>query len=436
MNYLFTSESVSEGHPDKVADQISDAILDEFLSQDPESKVACETFCSTGLVVIGGEVRSDEAYVDVQKVVRGVINRIGYNKAEYMFDGNSCGVLSEIHEQSQDINRGVVRENPEDQGAGDQGMMFGYACKDTEDYMPLPLYLSQIALRVLADIRHNTPELMPYLRPDSKSQFTIEYDESHHPVRVHTIVISTQHDDFVAEELGNITYSEAVRQFGQDKVDQAMHDKIEADVRNILLPKLKAALNPQTAALFKDDFILHVNPTGKFVIGGPAGDTGLTGRKIIVDTYGGKGAHGGGAFSGKDPSKVDRSAAYAARHIAKNMVAAGVADEMLVQVAYAIGVARPVSIFVDTYGTGIVPDAEIARKIEELFDLRPAAIIRKFELKNPIYEPTAAYGHFGRKPYTKTVKVGKPGHQTDKLVQFFGWEKLDAVDAIKKAFNL
>lgn len=436
MNYLFTSESVSEGHPDKVADQISDAILDEFLSQDPESKVACETFCSTGLVVIGGEVRSDEAYVDVQKVVRGVINRIGYNKAEYMFDGNSCGVLSEIHEQSQDINRGVVRENPEDQGAGDQGMMFGYACKDTEDYMPLPLYLSQIALQALADIRHSTPEQMPYLRPDSKSQFTIEYDESHHPVRVHTIVISTQHDDFVAEGLGNITYSEAVRQFGQDKVDQAMHDKIEADVRNILLPKLKAALNPQTAALFKDDFILHVNPTGKFVIGGPAGDTGLTGRKIIVDTYGGKGAHGGGAFSGKDPSKVDRSAAYAARHIAKNMVAAGVADEMLVQVAYAIGVARPVSIFVDTYGTGVVPDAEIARKIEELFDLRPAAIIRKFELKNPIYEPTAAYGHFGRKPYTKTVKVGKPGHQTDKLVQFFGWEKLDAVDAIKKAFNL
>ncbi len=435
MNYLFTSESVSEGHPDKVADQISDAILDEFLSQDPESKVACETFCSTGLVVIGGEVRSDEAYVDVQKVVRGVINRIGYNKAEYMFDGNSCGVLSEIHEQSQDINRGVVRENPEDQGAGDQGMMFGYACKDTEDYMPLPLYLSQIALQALADIRHNTPEQMPYLRPDSKSQFTIEYDESHHPVRVHTIVISTQHDDFVAEGLGNITYSEAVRQFGQDKVDQAMHDKIEADVRNILLPKLKAALNHQTAALFKDDFILHVNPTGKFVIGGPAGDTGLTGRKIIVDTYGGKGAHGGGAFSGKDPSKVDRSAAYAARHIAKNMVAAGVADEMLVQVAYAIGVARPVSIFVDTYGTGIVPDAEIARKIEELFDLRPAAIIRKFELKNPIYEPTAAYGHFGRKPYTKTVKVGKPGHQTDKLVQFFGWEKLDAVEAITQAVN-
>lgn len=436
MNYLFTSESVSEGHPDKVADQISDAVLDEFLRQDPEAKVACETFCSTGLVVIGGEVRSEDAYVDIQKVVRGVINRIGYNKADYMFDGNSCGVLSEIHEQSQDINRGVVRENPEDQGAGDQGMMFGYACRDTEDYMPLPLYLSQIALQELADIRHNSPELMPYLRPDSKSQFTVEYDESHRPVRVHTIVISTQHDDFVAEELGNITYSEAVRQFGQDKVDQAMHDRIEADVRNILLPRLKAALNPQTAALFKDDFILHVNPTGKFVIGGPAGDTGLTGRKIIVDTYGGKGAHGGGAFSGKDPSKVDRSAAYAARHIAKNMVAAGVAQEMLVQVAYAIGVARPVSVFVDTYGTGIVPDTEIARRIENLFDLRPAAIIRKFELKNPIYEPTAAYGHFGRKPYTKSVKVGKPGCQTDKLVQFFAWEKLDAVEEIKKAFGI
>ena len=436
MNYLFTSESVSEGHPDKVADQISDAVLDEFLRQDPEAKVACETFCSTGLVVIGGEVRSEDAYVDIQKVVRGVINRIGYNKADYMFDGNSCGVLSEIHEQSQDINRGVVRENPEDQGAGDQGMMFGYACRDTEDYMPLPLYLSQIALQELADIRHNSPELMPYLRPDSKSQFTVEYDESHRPVRVHTIVISTQHDDFVADGLGNIPYSDAVQQFGQDKVDQAMHDRIEADVRNILLPRLKAALNPQTAALFKDDFILHVNPTGKFVIGGPAGDTGLTGRKIIVDTYGGKGAHGGGAFSGKDPSKVDRSAAYAARHIAKNMVAAGVAQEMLVQIAYAIGVARPVSVFVDTYGTGIVPDAEIARRIDNLFDLRPAAIIRKFELKTPIYEPTAAYGHFGRKPYTKSVKVGKPGCQTDKIVQFFAWEKLDAVEEIKKAFGI
>ena len=427
---------MSEGHPDKVADQISDAILDEFLRQDPEAKVACETFCSTGLVVIGGEVRSEEAYVDIQKVARGVINRIGYNKADYMFDGNSCGVLSEIHEQSQDINRGVVRENPEDQGAGDQGMMFGYACKDTEDFMPLPLYLAQTTLQALADIRRSTPELMPYLRPDSKSQFTIEYDGQHRPVRVHTIVVSTQHDEFVADELGNMPYQEAVRQFGQDRVDSAMHYKIEKDVRNILIPKVKAALPPQTAALFKDDFILHVNPTGKFVIGGPAGDTGLTGRKIIVDTYGGKGAHGGGAFSGKDPSKVDRSAAYAARYIAKNMVAAGVASEMLVQVAYAIGVARPVSIFVDTYGTGIVPDALIAKKIEELFDLRPAAIIRKFELKNPIYEPTAAYGHFGRKPYTKAVKVGKPGHQTEKLVQFFGWEKLDAVESVRKAFGL
>ena len=435
MNYLFSSESVSEGHPDKVADQISDALVDQFLAYDEHAHCAIESFVTTGQVVIMGEVRSG-VYIDLQAIARKTINQIGYSKSEYQFDGNSCGVLTAIHEQSDDINRGVSRAEEEEQGAGDQGMMFGYACKDTEDYMPLPLYLSQIALQVLADIRHNTPELMPYLRPDSKSQFTIEYDESHHPVRVHTIVISTQHDDFVAKGLGNITYSEAVRQFGQDKVDQAMHDKIEADVRNILLPKLKAALNPQTAALFKDNFILHVNPTGKFVIGGPAGDTGLTGRKIIVDTYGGKGAHGGGAFSGKDPSKVDRSAAYAARHIAKNMVAAGVAQEMLVQVAYAIGVARPVSIFVDTYGTGIVPDAEIARKIEELFDLRPAAIIRKFELKNPIYEPTAAYGHFGRKPYTKAVKVGKPGHQTDKLVQFFGWEKLDAVEEIKKAFGI
>ena len=429
-NYFFTSESVTGGHPDKICDQISDAVLDAILAEDKNGRVACECCCTTGMVMIMGEITTS-AKIDIPSIARQVICDIGYDSPEKGFDGHTCAILTTIDKQSPDIALGVDR-----QGAGDQGMMFGYACKDTEDYMPLPLYLSQIALQVLADIRHNTPELMPYLRPDSKSQFTIEYDESHHPVRVHTIVISTQHDDFVAEGLGNITYSEAVRQFGQDKVDQAMHDKIEADVRNILLPKLKTALNPQTAALFKDDFILHVNPTGKFVIGGPAGDTGLTGRKIIVDTYGGKGAHGGGAFSGKDPSKVDRSAAYAARHIAKNMVAAGVADEMLVQVAYAIGVARPVSIFVDTYGTGVVPDAEIARKIEDLFDLRPAAIIRKFELKNPIYEPTAAYGHFGRKPYTKTVKVGKPGHQTDKLVQFFGWEKLDAVDAIKKAFNL
>ena len=415
MNYLFTSESVSEGHPDKVADQISDAILDEFLRRDPESKVACETFCSTGLVLVGGEVRSD-AYVDIQGTVRGVINRIGYNKAEYMFDGNSCGVLSEIHEQSQDINRGVSREDPEDQGAGDQGMMFGYACKDTGNYMPLALYLSHLTLRILADIRHNDPELMPYLRPDSKSQYTIEYDGNGHPVRIHTIVLSTQHDEFGP--------------------DEEMHACIEHDVRTILLPKVIEQLDARTAALFQGDFILHVNPTGKFVIGGPAGDTGLTGRKIIVDTYGGHSSHGGGAFSGKDPSKVDRSAAYAARHIAKNMVAAGVADEMMVQLAYAIGVAKPVSIFVNTKGTGILPDAEIARRIGNMFDLRPAAIIRRFGLKNPIYEPTAAYGHFGREPYTEKVKLLRGGSWTEEDVQFFGWEKLDAVERIRGAFGL
>lgn len=374
MNYLFTSESVSEGHPDKVADQISDAILDEFLRQDQESKVACETFCSTGLVVVGGEVRAEHAYVDIQSTVRNVINRIGYNKADYMFDGNSCGVLSAIHEQSADINRGVVRTDPEEQGAGDQGMMFGYACRDTEEFMPLPLALSHLTLQVLADIRKNSIDLMPYLRPDAKSQFTIEYDENNHPVRVHTIVVSTQHDEFVAPELGKMGYNEAVSQFGQERVDKAMHDKIEKDVREILLPKVIAALPAQTAALFDGNFILHVNPTGKFVIGGPHGDTGLTGRKIIVDTYGGRGAHGGGAFSGKDPSKVDRSAAYAARYIAKNLVAAGVADEVLVQLAYAIGVAKPVSIFVNTYGTAThgLSDAAIAEKVGEIFDLRPA----------------------------------------------------------------
>ena len=404
MNYLFTSESVSEGHPDKVADQISDAILDEFLRQDPEAKVACETFCSTGLVLVGGEVRSDNAYVDIQKTVRDVIHRTGYDKSEYMFDADSCGILSEIHEQSRDINRGVVREDPEQQGAGDQGMMFGYACKATGHYMPLALYLSHLTLKILADIRHNTPELMPYLRPDSKSQFTIEFDENNHPVRVHTIVVSTQHDEFDS--------------------DEAMSAKIESDVRNILIPRVIAALDPETASLFKGDYKLFVNPTGKFVIGGPAGDTGLTGRKIIVDTYGGRAPHGGGAFSGKDPSKVDRSAAYAARYIAKNMVAAGVAEEMVVQLAYAIGVAEPVSIFVDTKGTGIISDAEIAARIGKLFDLRPAAIIRKFGLKNPIYSPTATYGHFGREPY---VKDG---------MQFFGWEKLDAVDAIKSEFGI
>ena len=444
MKYLFTSESVSEGHPDKVSDQISDAILDEFLRQDPEAKVACETFCSTGLVVVGGEVRSEHAYVDIQSVARRVINCIGYNKADYMFDGNSCGVLSALHEQSQDINRGVVVENPDEQGAGDQGMMFGYACCDTEDYMPLPLALSHLALRILADIRRNSPEEMPYLRPDSKSQFTVEYDDAdNRPVRIHTIVISTQHDEFVPEELGRMTYAEAVAQYGAKKVDAAMQAKIRKDVEEILLPRLVAQLPPQTAALFKGDYILHVNPTGKFVIGGPHGDTGLTGRKIIVDTYGGKGAHGGGAFSGKDPSKVDRSAAYAARYIAKNMVAAGVAREMLVQLSYAIGVARPLSIYVDTYGTAACgadgkkfSDAFIAEKIGELFDLRPARIIEKFQLKKPIYEPTAAYGHVGRKPYRANVELHVGGKKTMENVQFFGWELLDSVDRIKESFGL
>ena len=432
-NYLFTSESVSEGHPDKVADQISDAILDQFLMQDPEAKVACESFCSTGMVVVMGEVKA-EAYVDIQNTVRSTIRRIGYTKADYMFDASSCGVLSALHEQSPDINRGVERRHGEDQGAGDQGMMFGYACRDTEDYMPLPLYLSHKILEILAQIRHHEIGLMPYLRPDAKSQFTIEYDgETHQPVKVHTIVLSTQHDEFVPKSLGRMSYEKAVAQFGHTHVDKAMQDKIREDVENILIPRLKAVLPEATAALIHD-YTLHVNPTGKFVIGGPHGDTGLTGRKIIVDTYGGKGAHGGGAFSGKDPSKVDRSAAYAARYIAKNLVAAGVADECLVQLAYAIGVARPVSVFVDTYGTAAkgFSDGEIAEKVVRLFDLRPAAIIRKFGLKNPIYAPTAAYGHMGRKPYRKTVKVqGK-----ERIVQFFGWELLDSVPLVKKAFGL
>ena len=451
MNYLFTSESVSEGHPDKVSDQISDAILDEFLRQDPESKVACETFCSTGLVVVGGEVRSEDAYVDIPKTVRRVINKIGYNKAEYMFDGNSCGILSALHEQSMDINRGVVGEDADAQGAGDQGMMFGYACCDTEEYMPLPLALSHLALQILAKIRKQTPELMPYLRPDSKSQFTIEYDgETNMPLRVHTIVISTQHDEFTPASLGKMSYEEGCSQFGQNRVDSAMQAKIREDVENILLPMLMESLPAETAALFKGDHILHVNPTGKFVIGGPHGDTGLTGRKIIVDTYGGKGAHGGGAFSGKDPSKVDRSAAYAARYIAKNMVAAGVAREMLVQVSYAIGVARPLSIFVNTYGTAAIDkegvqglgkgvqfnDGYIAEKISELFDLRPAKIIEKFGLKKPIYEPTAAYGHVGRKPYKESVTFIRNGVKTQEYVQFFGWELLDSVDMICEAFRL
>ena len=432
-NYLFTSESVSEGHPDKVADQISDAIQDQFLMQDPEAKVACESFCSTGMVVVMGEVKA-EAYVDIQKTVRDTIRKIGYTKAEYMFDASGCGVLSAIHEQSPDINRGVERKHGEEQGAGDQGMMFGYACRDTEDYMPLPLYLSHKLLEILADIRHNELELMPYLRPDAKSQFTIEYDgETHQPVKVHTIVLSTQHDEFVPESLGHMSYADAVAQYGHTKVDAAMQSKIRFDVEKIVIPRLKASLPEKTASLIHS-FILHVNPTGKFVIGGPHGDTGLTGRKIIVDTYGGKGAHGGGAFSGKDPSKVDRSAAYAARYIAKNLVAAGVADECLVQLAYAIGVAQPVSVFVDTYGTAHagLSDGEIADKVRTLFNLTPAGIIKKFGLKNPIYAPTAAYGHMGRKPYRKTVRVqGK-----EKIVQFFGWELLDSVPAIKKTFNL
>ena len=411
MNYLFTSESVSEGHPDKVADQISDAILDEFLRQDKEAKVACETFCTSGLVVVGGEVRSDKAYVDVQDTVRRVIRKIGYTKAEYGFDASSCGIISTIHEQSADINRGVVREQPEDQGAGDQGMMFGYASIDTDEYMPRALSLSHRLLKILADIRHDEPELMPYLRPDAKAQFTVEFSGKHKPVRVHTIVVSTQHDEF--------------------DTDEKMLERIRKDIRDIVIPRLISSLPERTAALFDDKYILHVNPTGKFVIGGPAGDTGLTGRKIIVDTYGGRGAHGGGAFSGKDPSKVDRSAAYAARYIAKNLVAAGVAKECLVQIAYAIGIAKPVSVYVDSYGSAEIPgysgqeaDAYIAARVQELFDLRPAAIIERFGLKNPIYEPCAAYGHMGREPY---VKDG---------MQFFGWEKLDSVELIKETFGL
>jgi len=418
MGYLFTSESVSEGHPDKVADQISDAILDQFLSQDPNSKVACETLVTTGLVVISGEVRS-EAYVDVQEVARKVINRIGYNKAAYKFDGDSCGVISTIHEQSPDINRGVTQEEKGagEQGAGDQGLMFGYACSETDEYMPLSLTISHMLLQELAKIRREGKE-MTYLRPDSKSQVTIEYNDNNHPERINTIVVSTQHDEF--------------------DEDETMLAKIKDDVKNILIPRVKALLPERTQKLFNDDIILHVNPTGKFVIGGPHGDTGLTGRKIIVDTYGGKGAHGGGAFSGKDSSKVDRSAAYAARYIAKNLVAAGVAEEILVQVAYAIGVARPVSVYVNTYGTAKagLTDAQISEKVAKLFDLRPARIIEKFGLKNPIFEETAAYGHFGHKCYKKSVLVGPINCQVEKEVEFFTWEKLDSVDAIKKEFGL
>lgn len=430
MNYLFTSESVSEGHPDKVADQISDALLDEFLAYDANSKVACETLVTTGQVVLAGEVKSS-AYVDLMEVTRRVINRIGYTRSEYKFDGDSCGVFSAIHEQSADINRGVEREDEMNQGAGDQGMMFGYASNETDNYMPISLDLSHLLLIELAAIRREG-KVMTYLRPDSKSQVTIEYNDAHIPVRVHTIVISTQHDDFITPENNSLE--------ARVKADEEMLRIIYSDVKNILIPRVITLLPKRVQALFDENLILHVNPTGKFVIGGPHGDTGLTGRKIIVDTYGGKGAHGGGAFSGKDPSKVDRSAAYAARHIAKNMVAAGVSNEILVQISYAIGVAQPVSVFVDTYNKSNVDmsDAEIASKITEIFDLRPKAIEKRLKLRNPIYEETAAYGHMGRKPQT-VVKTFTSKYEPVPLtreVELFTWEKLDYVDTIKKVFNL
>jgi len=416
MAYLFTSESVSEGHPDKVADQISDALLDAFLKQDPESKVACETLVTTGLVVLSGEVKTN-AYIDVQEIAREVINKIGYNKADYMFESKSCGVISSIHGQSPDINQGVERAKDEDQGAGDQGMMFGYASLETDNYMPLSLELSHQLLLELREIRQEG-KVMNYLRPDAKSQVTIEYGNDNQPSKVHTIVVSTQHDDFAAEKV--------------------MQAKIKEDVQKILIPRVLKKLPARVQKLFKSSYILHVNPTGKFVIGGPHGDTGLTGRKIIVDTYGGKGAHGGGAFSGKDSSKVDRSAAYAARHIAKNMVAAGLADEILVQVAYAIGVAKPVSIFVNTYDTAKVKfnDGQIAEKIMKIFDLRPNAIVKRFGLKNPIFQETAAYGHMGRAYRKDKVEVVINGKKQKKEVDFFAWEKLDYVDVIKKEFSI
>ena len=431
-NYLFTSESVSEGHPDKVADQISDAFLDKLLAYDPNSKVAVETLVTTGQVVVAGEVKS-EAYIDLMDVTRRVINRIGYNKSEYKFDGDSCGILSAIHEQSGDINQGVVRATAEEQGAGDQGMMFGYACNETPNLMPLTLDLSHKILIELAAIRREG-KVMTYLRPDSKSQVTVEYDgATHRPVRIHTIVVSTQHDEFVAPADGS---AEA-----QKVADDAMLGTIFNDVKNILIPRVKATLPAEIQALFHDDITYHVNPTGKFVIGGPNGDTGLTGRKIIVDTYGGRGAHGGGAFSGKDPSKVDRSAAYAARHVAKNAVAAGVADEMLVQVAYAIGVAKPVSFFVNTYGTSHVnlTDQEIADRLNAIFDMTPYSIERRLKLRAPIYEETAAYGHMGREPQTvvKHFTSRYNGAKSiDIEVELFTWEKLDYVDTIKQAFGL
>lgn len=427
MNFYFTSESVSEGHPDKVADQISDAILDQFLAQDPASKVACETLVTTGQVVVAGEVRSN-GYVDIQHTVRDVINNIGYNRSELMFDGNSCGILSALHEQSPDINRGVERVNPEDQGAGDQGMMFGYATNETPVYMPLTLALSHALLKELSAIRREG-QIMTYLRPDAKSQVTVEYTPDGKPLRVHTVVISTQHDQFINPS-ADLTEQQA---------DTRMLEQIRRDVAEILIPRVKEQLPEDIKALWDNDYKLHVNPTGKFVIGGPHGDTGLTGRKIIVDTYGGHGAHGGGAFSGKDPSKVDRSAAYAARYIAKNLVAAGVADKALVQIAYAIGIAEPVSVHVDTLGTAKVnlTDAEISDKVRNLFNLRPAAIERTLKLRNPIYAETASYGHFGRTPrtVTKTFK-GENGQPISREVELFTWEKTDRVDDIRKAFGI
>ena len=430
MGYLFTSESVSEGHPDKVADQISDAVLDKLLAYDPSSKVACETLVTTGQVIVAGEVKT-KAYIDLQRVAREVINRIGYTKSEYMFEGNSCGVLSAIHEQSPDINRGVEREDPMEQGAGDQGMMFGYATNETKNYMPLPLYLAHRLLMTLAEIRREGKQ-MTYLRPDSKSQVTIEYDDNRRPVRIDTIVISTQHDDFIRPA--------APSKEAQLEADRQMLEQIRRDVTEILIPRVKAELGDEKIlALFDGSTRYHVNPTGKFVIGGPHGDTGLTGRKIIVDTYGGAGAHGGGAFSGKDPSKVDRSAAYAARHIAKNLVAAGVADEMLVQVSYAIGVAAPINIYVNTYGRSHVDmtDGEIAEKIGQLFDMRPHAIEQRLKLRNPIYSETAAYGHMGREPktVTKHFESAYEGNK-DVTVELFTWEKLDYTDKVKEAFGL
>jgi S-adenosylmethionine synthetase len=429
MSYLFSSESVSEGHPDKVADQISDALLDQFLAYDPQAHCAIETFNTTGQVIIMGEVRSTE-YIDLQTIARKTINKIGYTKSEYQFDGNSCGVLTAIHEQSDDIDRGVSRDNEDDQGAGDQGMMFGYATNETENYMPATLDLAHLIMRTLADIRKEG-KVMTYLRPDAKSQVTIEYSDNGVPQRIDTIVVSTQHDDFVKP----VDDSKEAQQ----KADEEMLAKIREDVLNILIPRVKAQLGEKVLALFNDDIKYYVNPTGKFVIGGPHGDTGLTGRKIIVDTYGGKGAHGGGAFSGKDPSKVDRSAAYAARYIAKNMVAAGVADEMLVQLAYAIGVAEPVSVYVDTYGKSHVKmsDGEIAEKIKKMFDLRPHAIERQLNLRQPMYLETAAYGHMGRKNEVVEKTFTSRYHETKTMkVELFTWEKLDQVDRIKKEFGL